>query len=572
MEIDEIDSGEALARWLAERPSRQRTGTRLGQILRSARLIDGATLEWALAVQRRDRQQRLGHILIEHGALAAWQIDQALAVQCGIPRIRPDAVPIVPETLALLPRDIAMRHRVIPVLREGSMLFVAMENPFDTSLIDQLRFHTALTVSPMLAGGEDIALAHARHYSPLDEETGIESPADSIAAAAHDTMDGAAGDVGGDAVGDAAAANRRPIVRLFDAILSEAVLRAASDINIRPEGAHIGVHYRIDGRMRRMRTLRRSLLAALVSRIKIVGRMNIAERRLAQQGGARLRHQDRHVDLRFSVIPTVEGESVVVRVLDRERGLKPLAALGLADADERRVRRLIAALHGLFLVTGPTGAGKSTTLYALLKELGSAGDRHILTVEDPVEYRMDGIEQVQIAESIGYGFAEVLRRFLRHDPDVIMVGEIRDRETAAIACRAALTGHFVLSSLHTNDAAGAVTRLRDMGIEPAVLAATLRGVMAQRLVRLRCARCSGNGNTARCTFCGGSGYAGRRLVCEVLEVSPAIATLIEGGASLQEIGALARDEGMTPLSGHAVALADAGLVSREEALMLGGGG
>jgi type IV pilus assembly protein PilB len=563
MEVDEIDSGEALARWLKERPSRPRTGAKLGQILRAACLIDRERLDAALAIQRRDRRRRLGGILLECGALSARQLDSALAVQCGIPRIRPDAVPIAPETLALLPAELAMRHRVMPVLRSGSMLFVAMENPFDAGLVDLLRFNTALTIAPMLAGGEDIALAHARHYSPLEEEGDAASAAVEETAAPYDV----AGVAPDDEADGRAAASRRPIVRLFDAILHEAVLRRASDINIRPEGAHVGVHYRIDGRMRRVRTLRRSLLAALVSRIKIVGRMNIAERRLAQQGGACLRYQDRPVDLRFSVIPTVEGESVVVRVLDRERGLKPLAALGLPDGDERCLRRLLDAPHGLLLVTGPTGAGKSTTLYALLNELRAAGERHILTVEDPVEYRMQGIEQVQVAESIGYGFAEVLRRFLRHDPDVIMVGEIRDRETAAIACRAALTGHFVLSSLHTNDAPGAVTRLLDMGVEPAVIAATLRGVMAQRLVRLRCTRC----DAAGCAFCGGSGHAGRRLVCEVLEAGPSIAALIERGAPLRELVAAACEGGMMRLSAHAMALADAGLISREEALVLDGG-
>lgn len=564
MDVDQIDSGDALARWLRERPSRPRTGAKLGRILREARLIDRARLDEALVIQRGDRQRRLGGILVEHGMLSAWQIDMALAVQCGIPRIHPERVPVASETLALLPRELAMRHQVMPVSRAGSTLFVAMENPFDAGLIDVLRFNTALTIFPMLASGEDIALAHARHYSVLDEEGDSASVAADESPARMETLDAS------DASDDRAAASRRPIVRLVDAILNEAVLRRASDINIRPEGTSIGVHYRIDGHMRRIRTLRRSLLAALVSRIKIIGRMNIAERRLAQQGGACLRHQGRYIDLRFSVMPTVEGESVVVRVLDRERGLRPLSALDLPGDDERIIRSLLAVPHGLFLVTGPTGAGKSTTLYALLTELHAAGERHILTVEDPVEYRMEGIEQVQIAESIGYGFAEVLRRFLRHDPDVIMVGEIRDRETAAIACRAALTGHFVLSSLHTNDAAAAVTRLIDMGVDPAVLAATLRGVMAQRLLRLRCTRCDG-GDIA-CASCGGSGHAGRRLVCEVLEVSPAIAALIERGASLQEIGALARDQGMTPLSGHAAALADAGLVAPGEASMFGGDG
>ena len=611
--MEAMDSSEELHRWMRERGRHRHAGAPLGQILLAARLIDEAQLECALKAQKDDRGRHLGRILIEQGALAPHQVNEALAAKFGIPRVRPAALPIAPEALAPISAEIAARHRVMPVARIDATLVVAMENPFDAALLELLRFNTGLDVAPALAGAEEIALAHARYYSRLEED-----------AASATEEAGESPDAAAEPAGEEREANRRPIVRLLESILTEGVLLRASDINIRPEGGRIAIHYRVDGRMRHVRSLRRALLAPLVSRVKIIGQMNIAERRLAQEGRARIDYQGRAVDLRLSVIPTVEGESVVARILDREVALKPLAALGLTAEDERRVRRIVRAPHGLFLVTGPTGSGKSTTLYALLNELRDGGG-HILTVEDPVEYRMSGIEQVQIADRIGYTFAEVLRRFLRHDPDVIMVGEIRDRETAAIACRAALTGHFVLSSLHTNDAPGAVARLIDMGIEPYVAASTLRGVMAQRLLRLSCPRCRGRlqvkgptearaaapdrrgeeaparagsalpvagvhgdlsvpaafavpaaaaiprlTNGSHCTVCGGTGYAGRRVVCEVLAVTPGIAGLIERHAPAQEIAALARKEGMTRLSEHAMALAREGATSVEEALALTG--
>lgn len=556
--MTEIDGGVALCHWVRERAAHPQTAAPLGQLLLAAGLIDAAQLEQALQVQRGDRGRHLGRILVEQGVLAVRQVNEALAMKFGIPRVRPEAMRIAPETLALVPAELATRHAVMPLARFDATLIVAMENPFDTALLELLRFNTGLEIAPALAGCEGIALAHARHYSGLDEE-----------AASTVARDGGGEDVAErvDAVSAEHAANQRPIVRLLESLLHEAVLLRASDINIRPENGGVAVHYRVDGRMRRVRTLRPALLAPLVSRVKIVGQMNIAERRLAQEGGARFSSQGREVDLRISVIPTVAGESVVIRVLDRQTALRPLAALELPAAEEQRLRRIVAAPHGLFLVCGPTGSGKSTTLYALLNELRDGG-AHILTVEDPVEYRMNGIEQVQVAERIGYTFAEVLRRFLRHDPDVILVGEIRDAETAAIACRAALTGHFVLSSLHTNDAPGAVARLVDMGVAPYIVAATLRGVMAQRLLRLRCRRCGGEDSD--CIACGGSGHAGRRIVCEVLEITPCLSDLIERNAPLQELSAAAQREGMVRLPEHAMTLAEAGLTSRAEALALGG--
>ena len=356
----------------------------------------------------------------------------------------------------------------------------------------------------------------------------------------------------------------------------------ASDINIRPGRDAVAVYYRVDGCLQRVRTLHKSLLAALVSRVKIIGQMNIAERRLPQDGHARLVRGSAVIDLRLSVLPTVHGESVVIRLLNKEVGLKPLADLGMSAAHQETLRTMVHKPHGLVLVTGPTGAGKTTTLYALLNEV-KRRNPHVLSIEDPVEYDMEDVEQVQVANVKGYTFATALRHLLRHDPDVIMIGEIRDEETARIANRAALTGHLVLSSMHTNDTVASVTRLLDMGVEPYLLCSTLAGVLAQRLVRVNCARCKaaeevdasmkgmlgleegqvfyrGRG----CPACRNSGYRGRTLLYELLEVTPAIARLINGRRPAHELRDEAEKQGMTPLLENGLALARRGITSLAE--------
>jgi type IV pilus assembly protein PilB len=554
---------------------RAQADRRLGEILLEAGLVRRGQLEQALARQRSERTRHLGRILIDSGAVDAGQVNAALAVKFGIPCISLDSLEIAPRVLAMIPEELVIRHQILPLAMLDGALVVAMDNPFDSGIVETLRFNRIDPVLPVQAPSAQIAIAHSRFYSGIDEDAAPQSPAAAEARAAY---------VGGGEEG----AQRRPIVRLLNAILVQGVLRRASDINIRPGRERISVWYRIDGEMRHARTLHRALLPALVSRVKVIGHMNIAERRLPQEGHARLSHDGRGIDLRISVIPTVNGESVVIRILDRAAGLKPLDALGLPDAALAALRGVIARPHGLFLVTGPTGSGKSTTLYAVLNEIRGGG-AHILTVEDPVEYDMDGIEQVAINERIGLGFAEALRRFLRHDPDVIMVGEIRDPQTAAIACQAALTGHFVLSTLHTNDAPGTITRLIDMGAEPCILASTLLGVVAQRLVRQVCAQCAepdAAGSAAwpaltgsarvdarlmrgrGCADCGQTGYAGRVIACELLPVTQEIARLIGANAPAAEIAGQAAAAGMATLYAHALDLACIGRTTIEEALTL----
>jgi type IV pilus assembly protein PilB len=427
-----------------------------------------------------------------------------------------------------------------------------------------------------MANGEDIRVLLQKFYSKIEESEALE-----------DLQVDAVGSTPSEAGAESLylmeqEAHRKPIVRLVNAILVQAVTKGASDINIRPEKNRVNVYYRIDGVLQYVRTINRSLLPAIVSRIKITGQMDISERRLPQDGHARLAWGAKTIDLRISVVPTVKGESVVIRILDKDAGLRPLEALGLREGEYQLVKRLVARPHGLFLVTGPTGAGKSTTLYALLDEVKKR-NVHLLTVEDPVEYDMDGVEQVQISLVKGYTFAQALRQFLRHDPDVIMVGEIRDSETAHIANKAALTGHLVFSTLHTNDAASTIQRLTDMGLEPYLLSSTLLGVMAQRLVRLNCAHCKveeevdaflrkqlnltpkekfyrGQG----CEACNQMGYRGRATVCEILAVTPEVAQLINDGAPTQKIQEMAVAQGMTRLGDNAIAMAREGKTSIQE--------
>ena len=430
----------------------------------------------ALDRQASEPNKHLGTILTEMGKVSLEDVRRALADKFGLD-LRKFEVPA--SVLARIPADLALQLHFLPVAHLHGRLVVAMQNPLDWQVLEAIRFNTKTRVEVVMASAEDIAWAHEKYYSGLDETEAL--------------GDLDFGPVRENRVQESAQAieqeaQKKPIVRLVNAIVLQAITRRASDINIRPGAEHVDVYYRIDGRMTFIRTLHRSLLPAVVSRIKITGQMNIAERRLPQDGHARMTFQGRVIDLRISVVPTITGESVVIRVLDKDAGLKPLGELGLPSRELDLMRQLIARSFGMFLVTGPTGSGKSTTLYAILNEV-KRRNPHILTVEDPVEYDMAGVEQVQIAPSQGYTFAEALRHFLRHDPDVIMVGEIRDLETAQIANKAALTGHLVLSTLHTNDAVSTIARLLDMGIEPYLISGTLLGVLAQRLVRLNCPDC-----------------------------------------------------------------------------------
>lgn len=550
----------------------------LGEMLVYSKLITPAQLKEALKQQEGDSSKHLGQLLIERGWATTDQVNIALAQKLGIPFVRIQDFHVDNDVLHRLPPDVIMQNNVLPLAEINGKLVVAVENPFNYTVAEAMRFNSKTPVEMVMAAGHEISVAINRYFSQVDESAALEDlDLDVVADAAVPRENMSAHLI-------EAEAQKKPVVRLLNAIIVQAISRSASDINIRPEKDRVNVYYRVDGRMQFSRTLSKSLLPAVVSRVKIIGQMDIAERRLPQDGHARITRNDRNIDLRISVIPTVNGESVVIRVLDKSVGVKPLEELGFRAKDLDLIRQLLDRPQGMILVTGPTGSGKSTTLYALLREVKKSNP-HILTVEDPVEYDMEGVEQVQISMAKGYTFAEALKHFLRHDPDVIMVGEIRDEETAHIANKAALTGHLVFSTLHTNDAASTVTRLVDMGVEPYLLSTTLMCVIAQRLIRLNCPKCKAVEQIAPylytslslgekevfyrgtgCYSCNYSGYKGRMSVCELLHVTPAVAQRINEKGTYQSILDAGLSQGMTRLMDNALALAREGKTSIEEVL------
>ncbi len=552
---------------------------RLGEVLVDENLISQEQLEVALDAQKtfKSGSSHIGQILVERGLVSVNHLNIALAKKLAIPYVKLDDYEVLPELISRIPGEIAQQFRMLPLADFNGTLVVAMVNPLDQRAIDALRFNTKMNIEAVMVSAEDIEASLNKYYSTYEEFDNIDDlELDSIS---EPQQDEALHNIEQEA-------STKPIVRLLNAIVLQGVTRGASDINIRPEKNKVSVYFRVDGKMQFVRTLSRSILPALVSRVKITGQMDISERRLPQDGHARMVRGGKQVDLRISIMPTVNGESVVIRILDKSVGFKPVEELGMREADLDAVKRLISRPNGMFLVTGPTGSGKSTTLYALLNEVKKSNP-HILTIEDPVESDMEGVEQIQVSLAKGFTFAQALRQFLRHDPDVIMVGEIRDSETAEIANKAALTGHLVFSTLHTNDAPSTVTRLLDMGIEPYLLSSTLVAVAAQRLVRRNCPECVSDDvidehmlrvlkldpndkyrRGAGCEKCHYTGYKGRLAVIELLQVSPDIQNAIIEGKSSKEIAEIATSEGMRTLADAAHTLANQGLTSIEEVYAL----
>jgi general secretion pathway protein E len=358
-------------------------------------------------------------------------------------------------------------------------------------------------------------------------------------------------------------AREAPVVKFVSRAIQRAVDDKATDIHVEPMEDSVRLRMRKDGILETFDNAPRSLAAGITSRIKILAKLNIAERRLPQDGRLRVSVRGQDVDFRVSVVPTIHGETIVLRILDRTTVKLELSALGYTRESVAQITRIMKRPNGIFLLTGPTGSGKTTTLYAILDQLNDAKSK-IFTAEDPIEYRMRGVTQLQVDPGIGLSFASALRSILRQDPDIILVGEIRDEETAKIAVQAALTGHLVLSTLHTNSAVGAINRLRDMGIENYLLAATLRGVIGQRLVRKQCATCAGVTSPSACLSCHGSGYSGRQAVYEILECDEVLQTGINEGASEQELQRVAVKAGMRSVSVHARELLDHGVTTKEE--------
>lgn len=559
-----------------QRVARPRRRVLLGQILLEAAIVNQAQLELALKEQRKSGE-RLGNIVLSMGLGTQDGIAAAIAQQLGIEFIRLADAPPDEAALLTVPEAIARRNQVIPIRERDRDLVVGMVDPLDILAVDDLRrltgfnivpavitlddFHRALGQYPSMAGTVSEVIEEIRPSTQLVEEESAEVLR--------------------------AVATEGPIIRLANLMILQAIRARASDIHIEPQPERVRVRQRVDGVLYPTMTSPSHIQSALVSRLKIMANLNIAERRVPQDGRIELKVDGRPVDLRVSIIPTVWGEKVVMRVLDKSGAFVGVDKLGLLPDVRQRFEEIISKPHGVVLLMGPTGCGKTTTLYAILNRLNTP-QVNIMTIEDPVEYQMPGISQVQVNPLAGLTFASGLRAFLRQDPDIIMVGEIRDDETAATAIQAALTGHLVLSTLHTNDTTGAVSRLASMGVEPFLMASSMVGLIAQRLVRVLCERCRepyepsdevlqrlGLTRPATpltfyrpvgCAYCNHIGYKGRIGIFEILSVDADIKPLIAHNAPANEIRAAAIAAGMRTLQDDAVSKVMDGTTSLEEAL------
>lgn len=460
-----------------------------------------------------------------------------MTAPCAIEPKPADFSRVDPRAVALLAERWARRHGVLPLAFERGVLLVATSNPLDLDVERAVSFATGKRVRWAVASPDELARQIERWYPEYPDTMGRPEPVAPPVEVQH--LSFSAGTAAG-AAGEGIASGS--VIRLVDQLIAEGIQAGASDIHIEPEEQGVAVRHRIDGLLRQVRILPRTVAPSLVSRVKILSGLDIADRLRPQDGRARVAVRGMVVDLRVSTLPASHGEKIVVRVLDGSAGLRSLDSIGFTSADLRRIRGLLEQREGLVLVTGPTGSGKTTTLYAALREIQARGV-NVVTVEDPIEYRLPGIVQVQVHERAGLTFGAALRSIMRQDPDVILVGEIRDRETAEIAIQASLTGHLVLSTLHTNDAASAVTRLIDIGVAGYQIATAVKGVIAQRLVRRVCRACAAAG----CATCGGSGHRGRLAIAEILVGSPEFERRVAAGASTEAIAEAARAAGCASL-------------------------
>ncbi|HON44921.1 MAG: Flp pilus assembly complex ATPase component TadA [Planctomycetes bacterium] len=558
---------------------------RLGSILKALGIIDESQLNDALQYQQ-ENGCKLGESLIALQYATQVQITQALARQFAIPYVDLSKGEIPQDVIDTVPRSVVEEHSIIPVKKTNRSLIVAMIDPLDLLTLDNMKFILGCEVECALTTPDSMSGAIAKYYgvekNALDDiysaitETDIYSGDDSIEEVTTEDDDMAEDD-------DA------PVIRLVTLIISEALKNRASDIHIEPLANKLRVRYRIDGICQEVDSPPKRLQGSILSRLKIMSEMNIAERRIPQDGRIKVTLQGRDIDLRVSALPCYHGESMVMRILDKEKALVSLDELGFYEIDYDRFQRIIKKPNGIFLVTGPTGSGKTTTLYAALSELNRP-DVKIITAEHPVEYNIAGINQCQVRHEIGLNFASILRAMLRQAPNVVLVGEIRDTETAEIAIQAALTGHLVFSTLHTNDAPSAITRLIDMGVKPFLVSSAVQAILAQRLIRRLCPKCkqlitpteaelASIGLTKElvrtsklygpkgCDECKGGGYRGRLGIYELLEMSPPIRELTFHQAPTMKLREEAqRSGGMTTLQEDGVRKILSGLSSIPEVL------
>jgi type IV pilus assembly protein PilB len=556
---------------------------RIGDQLVHEQLISREQLQKALD-DARASGTRIGYSLVKLGFLGESDLVRALARQHRVPAVDLERVRLDPRILKLIPGDFAVKHQVLPLRRVGRTLTVAMANPTDLGVIDDLKFLTRLDIEPVIAGDFTLKRIIEREYESADEKINellkqfdeeeverVEEQEEDVSVASLQ-----------------AAVEEAPVVKLINGILTDAVHRGASDIHFECYEKDIRVRYRIDGVLQEIMRPPIKMKAALISRFKILSDLNIAERRVPQDGRLKLRFGKRVIDFRVSTLPTLFGEKIVLRILDKGNLTLDLEKFGMEPKAEQDFMKAIMNPYGMVLVTGPTGSGKTTTLYSALSKINT-NEVNIMTAEDPVEYNLHGINQVQVRTDVGMTFAAALKAFLRQDPNIIMVGEIRDLETGSIAIKAALTGHLVLSTLHTNDAPSTITRMVDMGIEPFNVASAVNLITAQRLVRRICSNCKEPATYDRemlvaagipeddiqnttfyrgkgCETCGGSGYKGRQGLYEVMAMSPTLRRMILQSASTADLQKQAISEGMLTLRMDGMLKVRKGITTLEEVI------
>ena len=541
---------------------------RLGDLLVEAGLITEDQLNRAL--ESKSPEEKLGDALLREGFITEQQLIEVLEFQLGIPHVTIAQYPVDQEAVQLVPKDLAKRYLVMPIRKDKNKLFVAMADPLDYFAIEELRMATGFQIEPAIATKDDLYRNITKYYDLQEsmEEVMGTFPIDEVLEEV-ETVD-----------------EDSPVVRLVNQIIANGIAMRASDIHFDPQETDFRVRYRVDGVLRTERSLPKHMQNVIVTRIKILANLNITENRLPQDGRIKTTIDFKPVDIRVSTLPTIHGEKVVMRLLDLSNMIDRLDKIGFSEENLAIFTDILKKPNGIILISGPTGSGKSSTLYAALNFLNK-GDANIITVEDPVEYQLDGINQVQVNEAIGLTFANGLRSILRQDPDIVMVGEIRDTETAEIAIRASLTGHLVLSTIHTNDAISAVSRLTDMGIEPFLISSSLVCVVAQRLIRLVCRDCAqevpaterekdifanrgldiesvrrGKG----CPTCGRTGYRGRTAIHEVLVIDSKIREMISNLRPVGDIRRYVQEKNMKFLLDDGLLKVKKGLTTTEEVL------
>ncbi|OGQ01928.1 MAG: hypothetical protein A2W38_04730 [Deltaproteobacteria bacterium RBG_19FT_COMBO_58_16] len=555
---------------------------KIGELLVESGLITQEQLEESLEFGRQHKNKglRLGSILVKKGYATEMDIGQTLSFQLDIPFVDMSSATVDPEALALINERLAKKYLLLPLYQDRRVLTIAMSDPLNLDAIDDLRFSTGLDIKPCVATISDIVAAINRNYhinEPI-EELMVDMKRDKLIEIIHEP------DANRDIAEQVKKSAAPPIIKMVDSIIIHGADNRASDIHIEPQEKGVKLRIRVDGLMRETMQLPKWVQGPVVSRIKIMARMDIAERRVSQDGRIKVRLGDGNLDIRVSTLPTQYGETVVMRLLDPRASMLDLNTVGLLKADHDKVIDIIERPQGVVLVTGPTGCGKTSMLYAMISRIKREAI-NIITIEDPIEYELKDVNQVAVNEKTGLTFSYTLRSVLRQDPDVILVGEMRDTDTAVIAHQASMTGHLVFSTLHTNDAISSIIRLKNMGIPQYMIASALNGIIAQRLVRKVCQHCkqaytpsadeirkagikwSGKNKLYRgagCKNCAGSGYSGRTGIFEVLTVNARIKNLIANDASEQEIIKAAAETGMTPLHVDGLKKVAAGVTTLEE--------